>query len=78
MPRRGGSACFPSIARRPGEADEKVEKQQRYAEQLGEDDGTHGPHSTRNGCKLLVLWTERTLREAADLSDFIVATKAVA
>ena len=38
----------------------------------------HGPHSTRNGCKLLVLWTERTLREAADLSDFIVATKAVA
>jgi mannose-6-phosphate isomerase-like protein (cupin superfamily) len=39
---------------------------------------THGPHSTRNGCKLLVLWTERTLHEAADLSDFIVATQAPA
>src|SRR4029453_11875367 len=26
----------------------------------------HGPHSTKNGCKLLVLWTERTSKEAAD------------
>ena len=38
----------------------------------------HGPHSTKGGCKLLVLWTERTTHEAADLSDFIVATKAAA
>ena len=36
----------------------------------------HGPHSTKNGCKLLVLWTERTSKEAADLSDFILATQA--
>jgi uncharacterized cupin superfamily protein len=36
----------------------------------------HGPHSTKNGCKLLVLWTERTSREAADLSDFVIAKKA--
>ena len=36
----------------------------------------HGPHSTKNGCKLLVLWTERTSKEAADLSDFIIAQKA--
>jgi quercetin dioxygenase-like cupin family protein len=35
----------------------------------------HGPHSTKNGCRLLVLWTERTLNESADLSDFVVATK---
>jgi mannose-6-phosphate isomerase-like protein (cupin superfamily) len=36
----------------------------------------HGPHTTQKGCRLLVLWTERTSHEAADLSDFIVATKA--
>ena len=28
----------------------------------------HGPHSTKNGCKLFVLWTERTSKEAADLT----------
>jgi hypothetical protein len=38
----------------------------------------YGPHSTQNGCRLLVLWTERSSHEAADLSDFIVATKAPA
>ena len=38
----------------------------------------HGPHSTKTGCKLLVLWTERMPHENADLSDFIVATKAAA
>src|SRR5215475_5051352 len=38
----------------------------------------HGPHSTKNGCKLLVLWTERTSREAADLSDFTLATQKAA
>ena len=36
----------------------------------------HGPHATKNGCKLLVLWTERTSKEAADLSDFVIAKKA--
>jgi quercetin dioxygenase-like cupin family protein len=35
----------------------------------------HGPHGTENGCKLLVLWTERSSNEAADLSDFIIETK---
>ena len=35
----------------------------------------HGPHSTKNGCRLLVLWTERTSKEAADLSDFTLATQ---
>jgi quercetin dioxygenase-like cupin family protein len=34
----------------------------------------HGPHTTENGCKVLVLWTERTSHETADLSDFIVTT----
>ena len=38
----------------------------------------HGPHSTKNGCKLLILWTERTSKEAADLSDFVVATEKAA
>src|SRR5882757_1167461 len=38
----------------------------------------HGPHSTKNGCKLLVLWTERTSKEAADLSDFTLATEKAA
>jgi hypothetical protein len=36
----------------------------------------HGPHTTRNGCKLLALWTERTAHEAADLTDFVIARKA--
>ena len=36
----------------------------------------HGPHSTKNGCKLLVLWTERTANEAADLTDFVIVKKA--
>jgi len=38
----------------------------------------HGPHSTKNGCKLLVLWTERTSKEAADLSDFTLASQKAA
>ena len=36
----------------------------------------HGPHSTKNGCKLLVLWTERSSNESANLSDFIFESKA--
>jgi quercetin dioxygenase-like cupin family protein len=40
----------------------------------------HGPHSTKDGCTALVLWTEKTEHEAADLSDFVVpaTTEAVA
>ena len=33
----------------------------------------HGPHATKNGCKRLILWTERTANEAADLTDFVIA-----
>ena len=36
----------------------------------------HGPHTTKNGCKLLVLWTERSANEAPDLTDFVIAKKA--
>jgi quercetin dioxygenase-like cupin family protein len=25
----------------------------------------HGPHATKNGCKLLILWTEKSSKEAA-------------
>jgi redox-sensitive bicupin YhaK (pirin superfamily) len=38
----------------------------------------HGPHSTKNGCKLLVLWMERSAHEAADLGDFMIATRTAA
>ena len=38
----------------------------------------HGPHATKNGCKLLVLWTERTSNEAADLTDFTLASQKAA
>jgi hypothetical protein len=38
----------------------------------------HGPHATKGGCKLLILWTELTSHESADLSDFIVAKEAAA
>jgi hypothetical protein len=27
----------------------------------------HGPHTSKNGCSLLILWTERTSKESADL-----------
>jgi quercetin dioxygenase-like cupin family protein len=36
----------------------------------------HGPHTTKNGCKLLVLWTEHTANETADLTDFVIAKEA--
>ena len=36
----------------------------------------HGPHSTKKGCRLLVLWTERSTNESADLSDFKIVNKA--
>ena len=38
----------------------------------------HGPHSTKNGCKLLVLWTQRTSKKAADLTDFTLAKQKAA
>ena len=38
----------------------------------------HGPNTTKNGCKLLILWTERTSKEVADLSDFAVAAETAA
>ena len=38
----------------------------------------HGPHTTKNGCKLLVLWMERASKEAADLSDFTIVAKTAA
>jgi quercetin dioxygenase-like cupin family protein len=38
----------------------------------------HGPHATNNGCKLLILWMERPSKEAADLSDFVIATERAA
>ena len=34
----------------------------------------HGPHTTKNGCRLLILWTERPSKAAADLSDFVAGT----
>ena len=36
----------------------------------------HGPHTTKNGCKLLVLWTDGTSKGAADLTDFVITKKA--
>src|SRR5262245_18542352 len=38
----------------------------------------HGPHTTKNESKLLVLWTERSSKESADLSDFTLATQRAA
>jgi len=38
----------------------------------------HGPHTTKNGCRLLVLWTERSSNESADLSDFTLAAQRAA
>jgi anti-sigma factor ChrR (cupin superfamily) len=32
---------------------------------------THGPHSTKGGCKLLVLWSEPS-NDAANLGDFVL------
>jgi quercetin dioxygenase-like cupin family protein len=38
----------------------------------------HGPHSTKNGCKLLILWMERSAHEAADLTDFVISAEKAA
>jgi quercetin dioxygenase-like cupin family protein len=36
----------------------------------------HGPHTTENGCKVLVLWTAHTATQAANLDDFTIAKAA--
>jgi len=33
----------------------------------------HGPHTTKNGCTVLVLWTDRASTQDAKLSDFTVS-----
>jgi len=38
----------------------------------------HGPQATKNGCKLLILWTQRTSNETPDLTDFVLTTEAMA
>ena len=36
----------------------------------------HGPHSTKKGCTVLVLWTDKAATGDADLSDFVIAQHA--
>ena len=36
----------------------------------------HGPHSTKKGCSVLVLWTDKTATHDADLSDFVISKHA--
>jgi quercetin dioxygenase-like cupin family protein len=36
----------------------------------------HGPHSTKKGCTVLVLWTDKSATHDADLSDFEIAQHA--
>jgi anti-sigma factor ChrR (cupin superfamily) len=36
----------------------------------------HGPHTTENGCKLLVLWTDKAATADANLDDFKLSQKA--
>ena len=38
----------------------------------------HGPHTTNAGCKLVVLWSERSENAAPDLGDFVLPTAAKA
>ena len=35
---------------------------------------SHGPHSTKNGCTLLVLWSDKGAIQNANLDDFKVTT----
>ena len=32
----------------------------------------HGPHSTKNGCKLIVMWSERSENATPNLGDFVL------
>ena len=36
----------------------------------------HGPHSTKNGCTVLVLWTDKSATQEANLTDFEIAKAA--
>jgi hypothetical protein len=36
----------------------------------------HGPRSTKNGCTLLLLWTDKAATKDANLSDFEIFKKA--
>jgi quercetin dioxygenase-like cupin family protein len=38
----------------------------------------HGPHSTQNGCTVLVLWTDKAATQEGNLADFELAESAVA
>ena len=38
----------------------------------------HGPHSTRNGCKLIVMWSERSENATPNLGDFVLPVAAKA
>ena len=39
-------------------------------------DKQHGPHSTKKGCSVLVLWTDKTATHDADLTDFVISKHA--
>jgi len=34
---------------------------------------SHGPHTTKNGCTILVLWSDKGATQTANLDDFKVA-----
>jgi quercetin dioxygenase-like cupin family protein len=36
----------------------------------------HGPHSTKKGCTVLVLWTDKSATGDADLTDFVITQHA--
>ena len=36
----------------------------------------HGPHSTKKGCSVLVLWTDKAATQEANLGDFVIAKQA--
>ena len=36
----------------------------------------HGPHSTKKGCTVLVLWTDKAATGDADLNDFVITQHA--
>lgn len=52
-------------------------KQYQVGTSLHFKSGTpHGPHTTQNGCKLLVLWCEGEPKKPAYLNNFIFEAKA--
>jgi len=36
----------------------------------------HGPHTTKKGCEVLVLWTDKSATGDANLSDFVISKHA--